>query len=105
MAQERTGSAGKHGGKATTLLGKARVTDRIHTAMEAMQSSRSCGPVNRAPRVAERTGQLTDRDDPVLALRKVCQGLVGSLRSFVPHSGQRERSVRTLPRELAAGED
>src|ERR1043166_8977674 len=76
VTEQRFWPAGQHRGKATSSLGKARVTDCVDAAMDAVQAPAvGCAP-DSAFGVAERAGQLTNRDDAVLAIRQVGQVLM-----------------------------
>ena len=87
VAQQRAAAAGQHGRQALSLQGEVRMADGVDAAIEAVQApGRDCA-VDRAPGVTERAGQLTDRDDAVLAFREVGKRLVGVRSRFVPHGG------------------
>src|SRR3954462_9541893 len=68
--------------------------------VEAMQPSCLHGSLGSASGVNQRPRQLTDRNDPMLPLRKIRQGSMSSgrvLRPFVPHSGANDRSTSISP--------
>jgi hypothetical protein len=47
-------------------------------SVEPMQTPCTHGPVDSTTRISERPGELPDRYDPVLAIRKDCQGAMWS---------------------------
>lgn len=52
------------------------MADRVNTAMESMQPTSADGPPDRTLRIAERSLQLTNGDDTMLALGHLCEGPV-----------------------------
>jgi hypothetical protein len=98
VTEQRFTSTSQYRCKATTLLGEAGVTDRVDATVEAMQSARGNGASDRSLRVAERTGQLPNGDDPVLPARQSGQGVMRARLTFPSHTdGKVERGVFSPP--------
>jgi hypothetical protein len=97
VAEQSSGPAGQDGGKASSLLSKACVSDCVDTMVETMQASGREGPGDAVSGIAERAGQLTDRDDAVLAPGQRCEVFLRPSSSFVPHSDTKGDGGRISP--------
>jgi hypothetical protein len=89
----------KYSPETLAVKGKAGMPDREHTAMKAVQATGFDCAIDGATRIPQRPDQLMDRDNPVLAPRKIRQGSMCSQvrRSSVPHSESRVRRTSVLP--------
>lgn len=71
MAEQSAGPARQHRREAFAVKWQVRVAYCVDAAVQAMQTASGLRSRHGAPGIAERTSQLTDRDDPVLAIREV----------------------------------
>jgi hypothetical protein len=89
VAQERIGSTGENRRQALAVEREVGVADSEDPSVETMQTPRAHRAMNGRFRKAERSRQLTDRDDPMLPLREIRKRAMSSrrvFRSFLPHS-------------------
>lgn len=87
MTQNRIRPRGKHGTKTFTVRRKTPVPNGEHTTVKAMKAAICHRSIDGLARIAQRS-QLTNRDNPMLTLRKVRKPpvLPKVRRAFVPHS-------------------
>jgi hypothetical protein len=84
MAEHRPLAASEHRGHALAVKGKVKMANRIHPAVNAMQSrGRRCA-AHSSRRIAQGARQLRNRDDAMLSFRQISQRTMWS--SFAPHT-------------------
>jgi hypothetical protein len=54
------------------------MADGEDPSVKPMQPPHTYCPVDRTARISERPGQLPYRDNPMLSLRKFCEGIMSS---------------------------
>jgi hypothetical protein len=88
MAENGIRSRSKDGPKAFAVKRETSMPNREHTTVKPVQVPVSHRSIDGFARVAQRPGQLTNRDNPVLALREIRKASMSPKvrRSFVPHS-------------------
>ena len=91
MAEHGFIAAGEDGGVASSIIGEARVSDRVDPTVDPPQPTCLEGARNVALRKPELT-QLPERHDSVLSFRQLGQGAMRT--HFSPHTG--DKGVRCL---------
>jgi hypothetical protein len=84
MAEHRPRAASEHRRQALAVEGNVKMANRIHPAVDAMQSCGLCCAAYGSRRVAQWASQLRNRDDTVLSFRQISQRTMWS--SFEPHT-------------------
>jgi hypothetical protein len=102
MAEQCIGSAGEGCGQAMSMDRQLRVTDGVDTPVQTVEAAGGSSSRDSALGVAERSDQLTDRDDAVLTLGQRSKSMVvaPTLRarsSFLLHIEQKGDSGRFSP--------